>query len=197
MDQRLGHRPAVMAERARIVWLWLGGASARAISHQTGASLSTVYRWVLRWQEEGTVETKPYYRRLRKDPWSETKKLLRTTTSKEKGRNKDKCKSQTTLGKEPNISRIPSEATTKAELPGITPSSSCSAMMPLTSEWDVHTDTPRFNTLGHSHPILLYDTLPQYCKGLMHYYNGHSIMWGPHWPGIVWNSHQCHVSRIV
>lgn len=55
---------AVIAERARIVWLWLGGESARSISQQTGASLSTVYRWIRRWQE-GSIYTKPYHRRLR------------------------------------------------------------------------------------------------------------------------------------
>lgn len=164
-----------MAERARIVWLWLGGASARAISHQTGASLSTVYRWVRRWQEEGTVETKPYQRQLRKNPWSETNKLLRSATSKGKGRNKAKSISQTTLGKEADISRIPTDATTKVDVVGITPSLACNAMVPLTSGWDVYTDTPRLNPRGHSHPVLVYDTLPQYCQALMQYYNGYSI----------------------
>ncbi|KAK4317315.1 hypothetical protein Pmani_011579 [Petrolisthes manimaculis] len=37
--------------RAKIILLYLRGTSARSISHQTGASLTTVYRWIHRWQE--------------------------------------------------------------------------------------------------------------------------------------------------
>lgn len=48
------------SERQRIVRMWLGGSSARVISHATGISVSTVHRWVRRWREEGTVETRPY-----------------------------------------------------------------------------------------------------------------------------------------
>lgn len=77
MESRMSNSPAVMAERAKIVLLWLGGSSARSISQQTGASLSTVYRWIHRWQEEGSVETKPYQRRLRKVQWNDKKCLKR------------------------------------------------------------------------------------------------------------------------
>ncbi|KAK4313625.1 hypothetical protein Pmani_015029 [Petrolisthes manimaculis] len=73
MERRMSNSPAVLAERARIVLLWLGGSSARSISQQTGASLSTVYRWIHRWQDDGSVETKPYHRRLRKIPWTDKK----------------------------------------------------------------------------------------------------------------------------
>lgn len=66
----MSNSPAVLAERTWIVWLWLEGASARSISQMTGASLSTVYRWVRRWQDEGSVATRPYHRRLRKVPWT-------------------------------------------------------------------------------------------------------------------------------
>ncbi|KAK4317317.1 hypothetical protein Pmani_011581 [Petrolisthes manimaculis] len=62
MDQGITNSPAVVAERARIVWLWLRGESARTVSQQTGASLSTVYRWIRRWQEEGTVRTRPFHK---------------------------------------------------------------------------------------------------------------------------------------
>lgn len=44
--------------RARMVWLWMTGMSAREISCFTGASVSTVYRWVRRWQAGGSVEAK-------------------------------------------------------------------------------------------------------------------------------------------
>lgn len=73
----MSNSPAVLAERAKIVLLWLGGSSARSISQQTGASLSTVYRWIHRWQEEGSVETKPYQRRLRKVQWNDKRDLKR------------------------------------------------------------------------------------------------------------------------
>lgn len=36
--------------RSRIVWLWLAGCPARDISILTGASVSTVYRWLRRFQ---------------------------------------------------------------------------------------------------------------------------------------------------
>lgn len=36
------------AVRARIMWLWLAGCSARDISIRTGTSVSTVYRWLRR-----------------------------------------------------------------------------------------------------------------------------------------------------
>lgn len=74
----MSNNPAILAERARIVWLWLGGASARSISQQTGASLSVVYRWIHRWQEEGSVRTRPYQRRLRKLKWTESPRLITT-----------------------------------------------------------------------------------------------------------------------
>lgn len=44
--------------RARMICLWLAGMSAREISCCTGASISTVYRWVRRWQAGGSVEAK-------------------------------------------------------------------------------------------------------------------------------------------
>lgn len=44
--------------RKRMVWLWLAGMSAREISCCTGASVSTVYRWVRRWQAGSSLEAK-------------------------------------------------------------------------------------------------------------------------------------------
>ncbi|KAG7162357.1 hypothetical protein Hamer_G007875, partial [Homarus americanus] len=44
MDKRIANNPFVLAERARIVTMWLSGMSARNISVESGASLSTVYR---------------------------------------------------------------------------------------------------------------------------------------------------------
>ncbi|KAK4327479.1 hypothetical protein Pmani_002035 [Petrolisthes manimaculis] len=75
MERRMSNNPAILAERARIVWLWLGGASAKSISQQTGASLSVVYRWIHRWQEEGSVRTRPYHRRLRRLRWNDSHRL--------------------------------------------------------------------------------------------------------------------------
>ncbi|KAK3886252.1 hypothetical protein Pcinc_009585 [Petrolisthes cinctipes] len=69
MDRGITNAPAVIAERAKIVWLSLKGASARTVSQQTGASLSTVYRWIRRWQEEGSVRTRPFHKVKRKASW--------------------------------------------------------------------------------------------------------------------------------
>lgn len=59
-------RMALRVLRARIVWMWLTGMSAREISLYTGASVSTVYRWVHRWNEERTLEERPNRGRPRK-----------------------------------------------------------------------------------------------------------------------------------
>ncbi|KAK4322230.1 hypothetical protein Pmani_007028 [Petrolisthes manimaculis] len=79
MERRMSNSPAILAERARIVWLWLGGASVRSISQQTGASLSVVYRWIHRWQEEGSVRTRPYHRDLRRLRWNDSHRLSTPT----------------------------------------------------------------------------------------------------------------------
>lgn len=82
MERRISkNSPAVLIERARIVCLWLGGASARSISQETGVSLSVVYRWIHRWQEEGSIKSRPYNRRLRKVRWSNDNGLTTNAAS--------------------------------------------------------------------------------------------------------------------
>lgn len=51
-------RPTGLDERARFVWMWVEGLSVRMIAQQTGTSVTTVYRWIRRWQQEGHVENK-------------------------------------------------------------------------------------------------------------------------------------------
>lgn len=60
MDMKNAHSRTIMADRLVMVWMWMNGASARRISSHTGASISTVYRWIRRWHDEGTLETRPY-----------------------------------------------------------------------------------------------------------------------------------------
>ncbi|KAK3875535.1 hypothetical protein Pcinc_019584 [Petrolisthes cinctipes] len=50
-------------ERENIISKWQEGCSSRDISQASGISLSTVHRWVRRWREEGTLDTKKYYSR--------------------------------------------------------------------------------------------------------------------------------------
>lgn len=59
MDRIVGSGHRKVQHRDKIIWLWLRGISARSISHQTGASLTTVYRWIHRWQESRKL-LKPY-----------------------------------------------------------------------------------------------------------------------------------------
>lgn len=59
----------VLVKRARIVHLWQKGTAVRTISRKTGASITTVYRWIRRWQEEGTLKTRPYRKRPRAATW--------------------------------------------------------------------------------------------------------------------------------
>lgn len=54
------NNPGVLAERTRLVRLWLAGVPVKYISAESGASLSTVYRWIRRWRECGSLETRPY-----------------------------------------------------------------------------------------------------------------------------------------
>ncbi|KAK3892810.1 hypothetical protein Pcinc_003398 [Petrolisthes cinctipes] len=51
-------RPTELRERAGFVWLWVQGWPVQAIAQHTGTSVTTVYKWIRRWQREGNVETK-------------------------------------------------------------------------------------------------------------------------------------------
>ena len=65
-DSRLA---SAIARRIAIVQMWQKGIPIRNISNRTGSSVTTVYRWVRRWQEQGTVEAKPYRRKPRAMHW--------------------------------------------------------------------------------------------------------------------------------
>lgn len=53
------YRPTDLQERARLVWLWVMGRSVHSIALLTGMSVTTVYRWIRRWQREGHVNSRP------------------------------------------------------------------------------------------------------------------------------------------
>ncbi|KAG7162359.1 putative homeodomain-like HTH_23 containing protein 1 [Homarus americanus] len=76
MNRRATHVRTMKTDRLRIVWMWLSGMSARSISYETGASICTVYRWIRRWQEEGTVDTRPYRGRPRDSSWMQNARAL-------------------------------------------------------------------------------------------------------------------------
>lgn len=59
MNRQYRFRPTSLAERARFVWLWQSGLSARAIAQENRTSVTTVFRWIRRWKREGNVYTKP------------------------------------------------------------------------------------------------------------------------------------------
>uniref|UniRef100_A0A0P4WAP5 Insertion element IS150 protein InsJ-like helix-turn-helix domain-containing protein n=1 Tax=Scylla olivacea TaxID=85551 RepID=A0A0P4WAP5_SCYOL len=52
-------RPTEGHERAGFVWLWASGMPVRDIAVRSGTSVTTVYRWIRRWQREGHVNTRP------------------------------------------------------------------------------------------------------------------------------------------
>lgn len=52
-------RNTSLTDRARFVWLWMDGMSLHAIARSTGISVTTVHRWIRRWQREGNVNTRP------------------------------------------------------------------------------------------------------------------------------------------
>lgn len=57
-DKQRRFNPTALSDRARFVRLWMGGMSFRGIAEATSTSVSTVYRWIHRWQREGHVNTK-------------------------------------------------------------------------------------------------------------------------------------------
>ncbi|XP_068234399.1 uncharacterized protein [Palaemon carinicauda] len=69
---------AVLCGRTKMVCMWVGGMSARAIAQETGTSVTTVYRWIRRWQKEGNVETKPRCGRPRTTTPEEDQKIVET-----------------------------------------------------------------------------------------------------------------------
>lgn len=58
MELRRRTKPTSIWERASFVIMWTGGMSLRAIARQTGSSVTTVYRWIRRWQNEGHINTR-------------------------------------------------------------------------------------------------------------------------------------------
>ncbi|XP_063885581.1 uncharacterized protein LOC135113884 [Scylla paramamosain] len=76
-------RPTGAWERAGFVWMWVSGMSLRAIARCTGASVTTVYRWIRRWQREGHVLTRT--RGCKPRTWKSQRSLVRDT-SETKGR---------------------------------------------------------------------------------------------------------------
>ncbi|XP_069951462.1 probable glutamate receptor [Cherax quadricarinatus] len=58
MGRRQRLRPTTLADRVKLVWLWVEGVPVRIIAQETKTSVTTVCRWVRRWQQEGNVNTK-------------------------------------------------------------------------------------------------------------------------------------------
>lgn len=59
MAERRDNAVDVITKRGRIIGMWECGKSSREISEMAGVSVSTVNRWIRRWQEEDSVKTKP------------------------------------------------------------------------------------------------------------------------------------------
>lgn len=66
MDLHRLHQTTNLADRSRFVWMWSNGMSARAIAQKTGASVTTICRWIRRWRREGHINTRPRRGRPRK-----------------------------------------------------------------------------------------------------------------------------------
>lgn len=58
MSFRQVSRPTRRSERVLIVRMWLDGFPARLIASHLGTSSTTVYKWIRRFKEEGSVETR-------------------------------------------------------------------------------------------------------------------------------------------
>lgn len=51
MERRVARTRQFLGDRLDIIWLWLDGLPTKDISLKTGVSVSTVYRWIRRWQK--------------------------------------------------------------------------------------------------------------------------------------------------
>ncbi|KAK3889346.1 hypothetical protein Pcinc_006663 [Petrolisthes cinctipes] len=58
MDRRRHFSKTILAERERFVRMWMCGLSFRSIAQLTGATATTVSRWVRRWYYEGSLYSK-------------------------------------------------------------------------------------------------------------------------------------------
>ncbi|KAG7154074.1 putative homeodomain-like HTH_23 containing protein 2 [Homarus americanus] len=67
MKTRILRRRAAAADRARVVWRWLSGESAKEISLESNTSISTIYRWVQQWKLDGTLGRRSYPRYSRRN----------------------------------------------------------------------------------------------------------------------------------
>ncbi|KAG7159036.1 putative winged helix-turn-helix domain containing protein 15, partial [Homarus americanus] len=56
---------AVLADRGRITGLWQDGMAPADVADAMGVSKKTVQRWITRWQEEGSLTTRPWSGRPR------------------------------------------------------------------------------------------------------------------------------------
>ncbi|KAK4326019.1 hypothetical protein Pmani_003442 [Petrolisthes manimaculis] len=71
-------QPTTLEDRAKFIWLWVKGNSARNIAKETGTSVTTVYRWIRRWRERGVVENRPRSGRPRITSTEEDLAILKT-----------------------------------------------------------------------------------------------------------------------
>lgn len=67
VEQRPLKKHICYLEKLKILNMWLGGKSCKAISRETGRSATTVCRWINRWKLEGHInrrsspeQTPPY-----------------------------------------------------------------------------------------------------------------------------------------
>lgn len=75
-------QPTALGDRAKFIWLWVKGNSARSIAKETGTSVTTVYRWIRRWRHGGVVENKPRCGRPRVTSKEEDIAILRTACAR-------------------------------------------------------------------------------------------------------------------
>lgn len=59
MQGRRTSKPEAMMHRANIIWMWASGRSVRDIARENSTSITTVYRWIRRWNCEGTIDSRP------------------------------------------------------------------------------------------------------------------------------------------
>lgn len=59
MIRQRGSCPTAVSERALIVWKWKCGLTPRIIAEEVNTSLTTVYRWIRRWKQSGSVRSRP------------------------------------------------------------------------------------------------------------------------------------------
>lgn len=106
---KLGSRAGARLEvRGKIIDMWESGIPVATIAQQLGHSRTTIYTWITRWKEEGSLETRPRGGKSRVTTPEEEAKILELVREQPNGER---------LTQDLKLSQQPAATTTTASSP--------------------------------------------------------------------------------